>query len=231
LTVIIHAPPPPAKQSPSPGSAAVAKLKLSKSAMQQERSQLKLYESTLPSLDLKRRQLTVELAKARRVYVETQQAVEILETSIGQQLPMLANPDIEITGLVEMTDFELGEENVVGVRLPVLERIHCTVADYSLLAKPAWVDVLVERLRDVAELRTQVLVDAQRVSILEYQEKRVTQRVNLFDKILIPTAKRNIQRIQIFLGDAERAAVVRSKIAKRKQAKQREALLGHSETV
>ena len=199
--------------------------------MQQERSQLKLYESTLPSLDLKRRQLTVELAKARQNYVETQQAVESLETSIGQQLPMLANPDIEITGLVEMTDFELGEENVVGVRLPVLARIHCTVADYSLLAKPAWVDVLVERLRDVAELRTQVLVDAERVRILEYQEKRVTQRVNLFDKILIPTAKSNIQRIQIFLGDAERAAVVRSKIAKRKQAKQREAALGRSETV
>ena len=209
----------------------MAKLRLSKSALQQERSQLKLYQSTLPSLDLKRRQLTVELAKARRTYVETQQAVESLETSIGQQLPMLANPDIEITGLVEMTDFQIGEENVVGVRLPILERIHCTVADYSLLAKPAWVDVLVERLRDVAELRTQVLVDAERVRILEYQEKRVTQRVNLFDKILIPTAKRNIQRIQIFLGDADRAAVVRSKIAKRKQEKQREAQLGRSAAV
>jgi V/A-type H+-transporting ATPase subunit D len=209
----------------------VAKLRLSKSALQQERSQLKLYERTLPSLDLKRRQLTVELAKARRAYVETQQAVESLETSIGQQLPMLANPDIEITGLVEMTDFELGEENVVGVQLPVLARIQCTVADYSLLAKPAWVDVLVERLRDVAQLRTQVLVDAERVRILEYQEKRVTQRVNLFDKILIPTAKRNIQRIQIFLGDADRAAVVRSKIAKRKQEKQREAQLGRSAAV
>jgi len=231
LTAIIRAPLPPTKPQPRPGSTAVAKLRLSKSALQQERSQLKLYESTLPSLDLKRRQLTVELAKARQTYVETQQAVESLETSIGQQLPMLANPDIEITGLVEMTDFELGEENVVGVRLPVLARIHCTVADYSLLAKPAWVDVLVERLRDVAELRTQVLVDAERVRILEYQEKRVTQRVNLFDKILIPTAKSNIQRIQIFLGDAERAAVVRSKIAKRKQAKQREAALGRSETV
>ena len=231
MTAIIRAPLPPTKPQPRPGSTAVAKLRLSKSALQQERSQLKLYESTLPSLDLKRRQLTVELAKARQTYVETQQAVESLETSIGQQLPMLANPDIEITGLVEMTDFELGEENVVGVRLPVLARIHCTVADYSLLAKPAWVDVLVERLRDVAELRTQVLVDAERVRILEYQEKRVTQRVNLFDKILIPTAKSNIQRIQIFLGDAERAAVVRSKIAKRKQAKQREAALGRSETL
>ena len=154
-----------------------------------------------------------------------QQAVEALETHIGEQLPMLANPDIQVSGLVQMTDFELGEENVVGVRLPLLKRIHCTVADYSLLAKPAWVDVLVERLKDAAEQRTQVQVAAERVRILQYQEKRVTQRVNLFDKILIPTAKHNIQRIQIYLGDAERAAVVRSKLAKAKQAKQRAALL------
>ena len=203
----------------------MAKLKLSKSALQEERSQLKLYQRTLPSLDLKRRQLTVELAKARVALDSARRAVDELETNIGQQLPMLANPDIEVAGLVEMTDFELGEENVVGVRLPVLERIHCTVADYSLLSKPAWVDVLVQRLRDAAEQRTQVLVAAERVRILKYQEKRVTQRVNLFDKILIPTAKKNIQKIQIFLGDAERAAVVRSKLAKAKQARQRAAHL------
>jgi V/A-type H+-transporting ATPase subunit D len=204
----------------------MAKLKLSKSALQQERNQLKLYERTLPSLDLKRRQLTVELARARQSLDDARHAVEELEIHIGSQLPMLANTGIELRGLVEMTDFELGEENVVGVRLPVLERIHCSVADYSLLAKPAWVDVLVQRLKDAAEQRTQVLVAAERVRILQVQERRITQRVNLFDKILIPTAKKNIQKIQIYLGDAERAAVVRSKLAKAKQAQQRAALLG-----
>ena len=203
----------------------MAKLKLSKSALAQERSQLKLYERTLPSLDLKRRQLSIELSKARQELAQARQAVESLENDIGNQLPMLANPDIELSGLVKMTDFELVQENVVGVRLPLLKSIHCTVADYSLLAKPAWVDVLVQRLKDAAEQRTRVLVATERVRIIEYQEKRVTQRVNLFEKILIPTARRNIQRIQIFLGDAERAAVVRSKIAKAKQARQRNALL------
>lgn len=37
--------------------------------------------------------------------------------------------------------------------LPVLKRVECRVADYSLLAKPAWVDALVERLNDAAEQR------------------------------------------------------------------------------
>ena len=47
--------------------------------------------------------------------------------------------------------------------------------------------------------------------------RRITQRVNLFEKVLIPQAEENIQRIRIFLSDAERTAVVRSKIAKAKR--------------
>ena len=67
----------------------MAKLRLSKSALQEQRSQLTLYQRTLPSLDLKRRQLSVELARARQELVEAQQAVETLEISIGEQLPMV----------------------------------------------------------------------------------------------------------------------------------------------
>jgi V/A-type H+-transporting ATPase subunit D len=203
----------------------MAGLKLSKSGLAEQRAQLDLCKRTLPSLDLKRRQLTVELAKARRAEAEARAAVDAMETRIGEELPMLANPDIEVRGLVKMTAFELDEENVVGVRLPRLNRVECEVADYSLLARPAWVDLVVDRLKEVAEERTRLLVLAERVRILELHERRTTQRVNLFEQILIPTAKRNIQRIQIFLGDAERAAVVRSKLAKAKQEKARRAAL------
>jgi V/A-type H+-transporting ATPase subunit D len=48
--------------------------------------------------------------------------------------------------------------------------------------------------------------------------RRVTQRVNLFDKVLIPGAKRDIARIRIFLSDLDRSAVVTSKMAKAKRA-------------
>jgi len=204
----------------------MARLKLSKSGLAEQRAQLDLCKRTLPSLDLKRRQLTVELAKARRAHAEARVAVDALETRVGEELPMLANPDIEVRGLVKMTAFELDEENVVGVRLPRLTRVECEVADYSLLARPAWVDLVVDRLKEIAEEQTRLLVLAERVRILQLHERRTTQRVNLFEQILIPTAKRNIQRIQIFLGDAERAAVVRSKLAKAKQERARRAALG-----
>ena len=194
----------------------MAKLKLSKHALQKERENLKLYLRLLPSLDLKRRQLSMEFEKARRAQAQAQQEADQLEAKIGAELPMLANTDIDLTGLVKVKNMHLGHENIVGVKLPVVDELEYEVADYPLLAKPAWVDVAVVRLKDAAQSRIEVTIAAERVRILDRAVRRVTQRVNLFDRILIPSAKDNIKRIQIFLGDIERDAVVRSKIAKGK---------------
>jgi len=153
-------------------------------------------------------------------------AVDALETRIGAELPMLAHLEIDVEGLVTMTAFDLGEENVVGVRLPVLDRIECAVTDYARLSKPAWVDVLVDRLRDAAEQRIRVQVADERVRILAVAVRRTTQRVNLFERVLIPGAKENIRRIMVHLGDQERSAVANSKLAKAKLKRQQEAMLG-----
>ncbi|MDP3334367.1 MAG: V-type ATP synthase subunit D, partial [Methylococcaceae bacterium] len=86
-----------------------------------------------------------------------------------------------------------------------------------------WVDTLVQRLKDATEQRLRAEIAGERLNTLKIAVRRITQRVNLFEKILIPTAKQNIQKIRIFLGDAERANVVTSKLAKQKQQQQREA--------
>ncbi len=195
----------------------MAKLRLSKNSLQQQQQQLKLYQRLLPSLDLKRRQLTVEAQKARSEHQAAMLAADALDARIGEELPMLADEDIDLSDLVEMKSYRTGEQNVVGTRLPTLEHVEFVIFEYSRLATPAWVDIFVQRLKDAAEARIQARIASQRVEILDQALRRITQRVNLFEKILIPTAKKNIQRIRIFLGDAERAAVITSKLSKVKQ--------------
>ena len=201
----------------------MAKLKLSKHALHEQQEQLKLYQRLLPSLDLKRRQLTLEVQKAKEDYATAQAAVDALETQIGEELPMLADEEFRLGGLVHFKSYKVSEQNVVGVKLPFLDSIDCAVADYSRLSTPPWVDTLVQRLKDAAEQRMRAEISGERLRILTSAVRRITQRVNLFDKILIPTAKQNIQKIRIFLGDAERASVITSKLAKKKQQQQREA--------
>ena len=57
-----------------------------------------------------------------------------------------------------------------------------------------------------------------RLSRLKTAARTITQRVNLFSKVLIPQAESNIKKIGLFLADQERAGVVRSKLAKKNAA-------------
>jgi V/A-type H+-transporting ATPase subunit D len=103
------------------------------------------------------------------------------------------------------------------VRLPVVEDIEIIRKPYGRLVRPHWVDAFVDRLAAALRLRIEVGVAKQRLELIEAAVIKVTQRVNLFDKVLIPQAEANIRRILVYLGDAERAAVVGAKIAKGKR--------------
>jgi V/A-type H+/Na+-transporting ATPase subunit D len=209
----------------------MATIALSKSSLQQQRDRLRLFERFLPSLELKRQQLTAEYKKALQVLAEAEQGAEQASRSLPALLPVLGSVRMQLSGLVRIRRVDVSEEDVLGLRLPTLRAVEFDTADYSLLATPFWLDDLVTCLKDVATYRLRLQVYRQRVARMQGAVRRVTQRVNLFEKVLIPNAKENIARIQIFLSDVERAAVVTSKIAKGKRALERAAADGGSQEV
>lgn len=204
----------------------MAKLALSKTELQRQRENMRLYKRVLPSLELKRMQLTAELKRARGKVQKAMDDEEMLKQKVSRQLPMLADEKMDLSGLVEVESIDLDEENMVGVRLPTLVEVRFEVADYSMLASPHWTDVLVKRIKEMVSQKILVQVMTERVRLLERSVRKITQRTNLFEKILIPEAKGNIRKIQIYLADADRAAVIRSKITKRIRQKQSQALSG-----
>jgi V/A-type H+/Na+-transporting ATPase subunit D len=207
----------------------MATIALSKSSLQQQRDRLRLFERFLPSLELKRQQLTAEYKKAMQVLAEAEQGADQASRSLIALLPILGSSSMKLSGLVRIRRIDIAEEDVLGLRLPTLRAVEFDTADYSLLATPFWVDDLVTCLKDVATYRLRLQVYRERVARMQGAVRRVTQRVNLFEKVLIPNAKQNIARIQIFLSDVERAAVVTSKIAKGKRARERASANGLSQ--
>jgi len=196
----------------------MARLTLSKSSLSHESAQLKTFERYLPSLDLKRRQLIAERAKAQREFRAIQEEAAMMNQRIARELPMLAVGRIQLGGLARVTGVVLGKENLVGTQLPVLREVQVELARYPLLGKPHWVDKLEALLQQVLEQRVRAQVLERRLELLDEAVRVITQRVNLFEKVLIPRTRENIRKIRIFLADGERAAVVRAKIAKRKRA-------------
>ena len=90
------------------------------------------------------------------------------------------------------------------------------MTDYGYLARPHWFDSLAHSLQLMLRLRLEEQMLQIRVKRLEMAAQTITQRVNLFSKVLIPEASQNIKRITLFLSDQERAGVLRSKLAKNK---------------
>lgn len=194
----------------------MARLNLSKTQLAKENTNLAMYRRYLPSLDLKRQQLTAERNRTQARIAEIEAQIERRVARIGEEIPMLANKDIDLKGLASLKAVTIGERNVVGQRLPSLKEIEVAVARYGYLVRPHWVDLLAERLKELLRLRVEAQVTRRQVALLDAAATKVTQRVNLFDKVLIPHARANIRRINIALGDRERSAVVSAKIAKHK---------------
>ena len=200
----------------------MARLSLSKSSLTKQTRQLQAYQRFLPALDLKRKQLMAERAKAIAASQAAEAAIAAQRQAVRHRLPMLANRELDLAGLVRLRGVRLGEENIMGVRLPVLMGVDLERQDYGYMVRPHWVDSLTDALARMLELQVLRALQARRVGLLEEAVRKITQRVNLFEKVLIPRTREHIKKIRISLSDAERAAVIRSKIAKDKR--QREGL-------
>jgi V/A-type H+-transporting ATPase subunit D len=198
----------------------VATVSLNKSTLQEQRRKRQLFERYLPSLELKREQLTAEHKQATQILAKAEAGSDQASHSLEGLLPILGATTMKLSGLVRIRRLDIGEEDVLGVRLPTLGAVEFDTADYSLLATPFWFEALVTCLKDVAAYRIRLQVYRERVKRLEAAVRRITQRVNLFEKVLIPNASHNIARIEIFLSDVGRAAVVTAKFAKRKRARE-----------
>jgi V/A-type H+-transporting ATPase subunit D len=195
----------------------VAKLALNKTTLNREGRRLKAFRQFVPALDLKSKQLLAERQETSRQLMENQSQLEALHQIVAEQLPMLAASDIKVDNLLQVKKVDIRYINLVGLELPELSAFEIDVQQYSRLLLPHWVDPLIQLQKKTLQIEVEIEVFKQRLTLLEEGLQKTTQRLNLFDKVLIPEAQANIRKIRIALSDAERAGVVRAKIAKNKR--------------
>ncbi|MCY0966857.1 V-type ATP synthase subunit D [Parathalassolituus penaei] len=202
----------------------MARLLLSKSSLLQQRQQLATYQRFLPSLELKRQQLMQSVKETEQAQAECLQRLTMLENRVAEQLPMLAIQEIDLQGLVSLKSFERLRRNLAGVWVEELETVRFERAAIPLLARPHWVPVLQQWLEEAIRMQLQVEILASNLLLIHEALRKVTQRMNLFDKVLIPQTREHIRTIRIYLDDKAREAVVTSKIAKARQREQESGL-------
>ena len=196
----------------------MAKVKLTKTALKKERDDLKQYERFLPTLQLKKQQLQLEMRQCQDRIANNEKREEEARSQLSSWLELFGSEAeaFRAADLVKIDHVETDTLNIAGVEVPRFQQVVFQNIPYDLYSEDLWIDDAVSALRKIVELRMEREVIRKQYELIQTELRVTTQRVNLFEKVKIPECKENIRRIGIYLGDMDTSAVVRSKIAKNK---------------
>ncbi len=196
----------------------MAKVKLTKTALKQQRDDLKQFQRFLPTLQLKKQQLQMEMRTCLERIQKNEAREKETKDSLQSWLVLFgAKEEAErIAACVRVEKIESDTLNIAGVDVPRFLGVVFEKRTYDIFAEAPWFDDAVVAVKKIVELRAEREIIRRQYELIENELRVTTQRVNLFEKVKIPECRENIRTIQIYLGDMDTSAVARSKIAKKK---------------
>ncbi|MDD3981464.1 MAG: V-type ATP synthase subunit D [Spirochaetia bacterium] len=203
----------------------MAKIKLTKNEQKKLKDSLKMYTRYLPTLQLKKQQLQMEIRTVEARLAQLEASIESLEAELAPWIAVFAEEgqfrDNEGLPLLRISRLKSSETNIAGVVIPSFEALEFQVADYDLYSRPLWIDRAVEAMKRILSVQAEHSIVQKEKELLTNELRITTQRVNLFEKVKIPQTRAAIKRIGIYLGDQQTAQVVRGKMSKRKVEEQK----------
>lgn len=187
------------------------KFQYNKTSLNDMGKQLKVRQNALPTLKNKESALRLEVRKAK---AKSARLIEELDASMKRYDYLAALWNEFEPGLISISDVDLVTVKVAGVKTPELKEIHYEIHDFNAFAKPAWYADGVAILKELSRLGIESEVYREKSRILDFQRKKTTQKVNLYEKVQIPGYQEAIRKIKRFMEDEENLTKASSKIVK-----------------
>ena len=200
------------------------KFQYNKTSLNELNKQLKTRVKALPTLKSKESALRLEVKKAKQ---RSESLVEQLEAELKSYEYMARLWNEFEPGLISVTDVKLKTVKIAGVPVPSLEEVLFDVKDINLFTKPMWYADGVQILKNLAQLGIESEVYTEVSRILDYQRKKTTQKVNLYEKVQIPGYNEAIRKIKRYMEDEENLSKASQKIVKNKHIAEEEAEYGN----
>ena len=191
-------------------------LKYNKTALREFQKKLQIRERALPTLKNKE-------AVLRAMVLETKKEIEHIDDLLlsktkknesWKELWQEFN-----TNLIHIEKVYSSSIKVAGINIPVFESLDTMEKDFSLFSNPFWFKNGVQELKDVLEIRVRKEYLSNKLSLLERARKKATQKVNLYEKVQIPTLSSAIRQIKRYLEDEENLAKAGQKLLKQRLKK------------
>jgi V/A-type H+-transporting ATPase subunit D len=173
--------------------------------------QLAVREKALPTLKNKESALRVEVKKARGIATELDQKISerTKELEVFMKLWGEFDPD-----LISIKEVLIKTRKIAGVKTPLLEDISYEIAPFNLFTAPIWYLDGIVLLKELSRLQIEREFFLRKMHILEHVRKKTTQKVNLYEKVQIPSFEEAIMKIKRYLEDEENLSKAAQKILK-----------------
>ena len=195
------------------------KFQYNKTSLNDLGKQLKVRQKALPTLQNKESALRLEVRKAKD---ESDRLIADLEAALARYDYLAALWNEFDPGLVAITDVDLHTVKVAGVKTPGLGENHYEIRPFNAFVKPAWYADGVAILKELSRLGIESEVYQEKARILDYQRKKTTQKVNLYEKVQIPGYQEAIRKIKRYMEDEENLSKASQKIVKQRHAAEEE---------
>jgi V/A-type H+/Na+-transporting ATPase subunit D len=196
----------------------MAKLRLTKNELKKQKDALKRFKQYLPTLILKKQQLQAEIIKLNGEIGKIKQEKAYLKAEVYKWADVFGEKE-GLDTLVSLEKVETEKGNIAGIDIPVFGKAVFKETEYDMISSPLWLDFGVEAVKKTIEMNARIEVLKIQQELVREELRVTTQRVNLFEKVMIPETGGKIKKIQVYLGDMQTAAVVTGKIAKEKIVK------------
>ncbi len=187
------------------------KFQYNKTSLNEIGKQLKVRRRALPTLQNKESALRLEVRKAKD---ESDALEDALKEGLRKYDRIAALWNEFESDLVRIEDVELKTVKIAGVKTPGLGEIRYSLKKFNAFAAPAWYADGVSILKDLSRLGIESEIALERARILDYQRKKTTQKVNLYEKVQIPGYEEAIRKIKRYMEDEENLSKASSKIVK-----------------
>jgi len=195
------------------------KFQYNKTSLTNLGKQLKMRRNALPTLKSKESALRLSVIAAKK---ESERLADELDAAMKRYDYLAALWNEFDPGLIHITDVDLKTVKVAGVNCPQLDAIHYRLEEFNAFTKPAWYADGVRILQELTRLGLESEVYEQKRKILDYQRKKTTQKVNLYEKVQIPGYQEAIRKIKRYMEDEENLSKASSKIVKTRHAAEEE---------
>jgi len=190
------------------------KFQYNKTELQNIRKQLSIRINALPTLKNKESALRIEVIKLK---IGLKALIGDFEQK-NKELEIFKSLYTEFPDIFSLKSLNVRKKKIAGVNIPLIENIDFSIKEFSLFNTPFWVLEGIEILKNISELMIKILIEEEKIKILDYARKKTTQKVNLYEKVQIPSFENAILKIKRYLEDVDNLDKSSQKIVKRRLA-------------